>query len=475
MKTNLLPANTNLQARSLPVSSLGLERGCSSRSTLNCQPTRRSHSRGSLVSPPAAAGTAATRSLQSALCFVALLISSLTLHAADWPQYRGLNHDGATAEKILKSWPAEGPKVIWKAPLGPSFGSFAVSGGKAFCFIQRSVDGEDKEVAIALDAATGKELWAVPLGKATYDKQGGDGPRSTPTVDGNRVYFFGAYQVLTCLDAATGKQIWQHDLVKEFSGVVITWNSAASPVLDGDLVIVNGGGEGRAFLAFNKTDGKLVWQSEDDAPTHATPTPATIHGVHQLIFLTKKSLVAITPKDGKVLWRYAFPFRTSTAASPIVWKDMVYCSAAYNVGAAVVQITKTNNEFAATELWRKRNELMNHWTTPVCKDGYIYGIYGQGQNATAPLKCIEMATGNEKWSQPGFGGGGATILVDGNVLAQADRGPLVLVEGKPEEYHELARAEIYSGKCWTMPVVSNGRIFARNTKEGFCLDATPAK
>lgn len=121
--------------------------------------------------------------------------------------------------------------------LGLSFGSFAVSGGKAFAFIQRSVGGTDREVALALDAATGKELWAVPLGKATYDRQGGDGPRSTPTVDGKRVYFLGAYQILTCLDADTGKQIWQHDLVKEFDGKIIKWNNAASPLLEGDLIL----------------------------------------------------------------------------------------------------------------------------------------------------------------------------------------------------------------------------------------------
>ncbi|TAK93266.1 MAG: alcohol dehydrogenase [Verrucomicrobia bacterium] len=408
-------------------------------------------------------------------CLFALLCTAASLTAADWPQYRGPNHDGSSPEKILKTWPAEGPKVIWKAPLGPSFGSFAVSGGKAFCFIQRKVDGADKEVAIALDANTGKELWSVPLGKPTYDQQGGDGPRSTPTVDGDRVYLFGAFQILTCLDAASGKQIWQHDLVAEFGGKVIKWNSAASPVVEGDLVIVNGGGPGQAFLAFNKSDGKVVWKTEDDAPVHATPTPATILGTRQILFLTQKGVAALAPADGRVLWRYLFPHRVSTATSPIVAGDIVYCSAAYGVGAAAVRIAKTTNEFSATELWRKNGDLMTHWTTPVCKDGYLYGIYGQGQNATAPLKCVELATGKELWSQPGFGGGGATILVDGCVLAQSDRGPLILVEAKPDAYHELARAQIYGGQCWTMPVVSNGKIFARNTKEGFCLDAATAK
>jgi len=398
------------------------------------------------------------------------LLISVHLFATDWPQYRGPSVDGSSAEKILTTWPAGGPKVLWKAALGPSFGSFAISGGKAFCYIQRKVGGEDKEVLIALDATTGKELWGVAQGKPTYDKSGGDGPRSTPTVDGQRVYVLGAYQLLTCFDADTGKQIWQHDLVSEFGGKIIKWNNAASPILEGNLIFVNGGGAGEALLAFNKVDGKLVWKGEDDAPTHSSPVPATIHGVRQVIFFTQKGLVSVVPQTGSVLWRFPYPYQTSSASSPIVWNDIVYCSAAYGIGAGACQITKSGNTFAATELWRKKGELMNHWTTPVCKDGYLYGIYGHGKAANAPLKCVEIATGKEMWSRDGFGGGGATILVGGNVLAQADRGPLVLVAAKPDAYQELARAEIYGGQCWTMPAVSGGRIFARNTKEGFCLD-----
>jgi outer membrane protein assembly factor BamB len=390
----------------------------------------------------------------------------------NWPQYRGPNNDGSTPEKILTKWPMEGPRVVWKAELGPSFGSFAVSGDRAFCFIQRKVGGEDREVAIALDANSGKELWAAPLGKATYDKQGGDGPRSTPTVDGDRVYFLGAYQVLTCLNAADGKQIWQHDLVKEHGGKIIKWNNAASPVTDGKLIFVNAGGPGEALLAFDKADGKVVWKGEDDLPTHASPVLATIHGVKQVIFFTQKGLVATTPAEGRVLWRHSYPFKVSTASSPIVSGDVVYCSAAYDVGAGAVRVTKKGDEFSATELWRTPGKLPNHWTTPVCKDGYIYGIFGHGKAADAPLKCLEIATGKEMWSQPNVGGGGATVLVGDNILVQTDRGPLVLVAANPKAYKELARAQIYGGQCWTMAVVSNGKIFGRNTKEGFCLDVT---
>lgn len=256
--------------------------------------------------------------------FLLFISGNIKIAAADWTQYRGPNHDGTTTEKILQTWPKEGPRVLWKAQLGPSFGSFAVSGDRAFCLIQRKVNDEDKEVAVAFDGNTGKEVWAVPLGKATFDRQGGDGPRSTPTVEGKRVYFLGAYLVLTCLDAANGKVIWQHDLVKDNAGRVIKWNHAASPILDGNLIFVNAGGPGQSLLAFDKTDGKIVWKGEDDLPTHASPVPATIHGVRQVVFFTQKGLVSVASQTGRVLWRHDYDFKTSTASSPIVSGDVVY-------------------------------------------------------------------------------------------------------------------------------------------------------
>ncbi|MDQ6630798.1 MAG: PQQ-like beta-propeller repeat protein [Verrucomicrobiota bacterium] len=405
--------------------------------------------------------------------FLVFLLLATVLNAADWPQYRGPNHDGSTPEKISTKWPQDGPKQIWKAPLGESFGSFAVSAEKAFCFIQRKINDEDKEVALALDASSGKELWAVPLGKPTYDNQGGDGPRSTPTVDGKSVYFLGAYLVLSCLDAATGKMIWQHDLVKENGGSVIQWNNAASPILDGDLIFVNAGGPNQAFLAFHKKDGRLVWKSENDKPTHASPVPATIHGICQIIFFTQKGLASLAPATGKVLWRFPFPYNTSTASSPIVWSNIVYCSAGYGVGGGTCKISKNGNNFSAAELWRTPGHTVNHWTTPVCKDGFLYGLFGFKEFGRAPLQCIEISTGKQIWSQPGFGTGGGTILVgDENILVQGDKGPIVLVEANSTAYKELARGQPLGGKCWTMAVVSNGKIFARNTKEGVCLDVS---
>jgi outer membrane protein assembly factor BamB len=286
------------------------------------------------------------------------------------------------------------------------------------------------------------------------------------------VYVLGTYLKLFCLSADDGKIIWSHDLVKEFGGKVLHWGSASSPLIEGDLVLVDGGGRGSAIVAFNKQTGEVAWKALDEKYTHATATSATIDDVHQDIFFMQSGLVSIDPKTGAVLWRQRFPFATITAASCAVDGDTVYCSAAYGVGAGAYRISKDGDKFTSTQLWRTPGAEMNIWSTAVIKDGYVYGLYGFKQLGTAPLKCIELATGKEMWSKPGFGQGGL-ILVGDNLLVQGDAGQLVLVEAAPAGYHALAMTHPLAGKCWTMPVVADGRIYARSTKEGVCLDVSP--
>src|SRR5713101_8254280 len=336
-----------------------------------------------------------------------LLAGPLLAAAADWPEYRGPHHDGTSPERgLLKQWPAGGPRQIWKTPLTDGFSSFTVSRGKAFTLVQRNIDGVNREVCLALDADTGKELWAYTLGLAKYDNGGddggpGDGPRSTPTVD-----------------------------------------------------------------------GRIVWKGQDDQMTHATPVLATILGTRQIIFLTQSGLVSVAPTTGQVLWRFRFPYSTSTAASPVAAGDLVYCSAGYGVGSAAARIARSGNGWSATELWRSPgNKMCNHWSTPVPLDGYLYGLFGFKQYKTAPLKCVELATGKEVWNEPGFGPGNL-VLVDGHLLVLGDQGQLVLVEPSPSGYKEGARAKVLDGKCWSTPVVSNGRIYARSVKEGACFDGS---
>jgi outer membrane protein assembly factor BamB len=369
--------------------------------------------------------------------------------------------------------------VAWKSAFGPGFSSFTVAGDRAYTLVSREIEGAKREVCVAVAAATGAELWAAPLGVSKYDgggdagasdNKGGDGPRSTPAVDGNRVYCLDSRLVLAALDAGSGKLLWSKDLVAEFGAKIISWQSAASPVLDGDLIFVCGGGETQALLAFNKKDGSVAWKGENEKPTHATPIVATVHGQRQVIFFTQSGLVSCATASGKVLWRHPHKFSVSTAASPVVSGDIVYCSAGYGVGASAARIAKNGEEWTATELWRiKGDDIANHWSSPVVKDGYVYGMYGCKRYGVGPLKCFELATGKEMWAKEGFGQGNL-VLAGNQLLALSDSGELALIEAQSAAYKELGRTRVVEGKCWSTPVLSGGRVYVRSTKDGACLE-----
>ncbi len=409
-----------------------------------------------------------------------LLALTATLHAADWPQYRGPNTDGATPEKITRVWMSGGPKVLWKVPSTNGFSSFAVAGVRCFMLEGRDVDGAPQEVLVARDANTGKEGWTAALGAAKYDgggdsgtndNKGGDGPRSTPTTDGAHVFTMSARLVLQSFDAATGKELWKKDLMAEFGGRNIQWQNAASPLLEGGLLYVAGGGAGQSLIALNPADGAVVWKAFDEKMTHATPVAATILGQRQIIFFLQSGLLAVEPKTGKELWRYAFNYRTSTASSPVVAGDIVYCSAGYGIGAGAAKIAKTGDQWTATELYRLRGDkpLANHWSTPVLFGGHLYGMFQFKEYGKGPVKCVDVKDGSVKWEKEGFGPG-QVILAGDKVLALSDAGELVLIDPQPGACKELARAKVLEGKCWTTPVLANGRIYVRSTKEAACLD-----
>jgi len=410
-----------------------------------------------------------------------ILFCIFQVPAADWPQYRGPSGDGITPEKLATAaWPAQGPAVQWKTETTDGFSSFTVSGGKAFTLVQRNIEGANREVCVALNADTGKEAWAYPLGVAKFqgggdsgtpDNKGGDGPRTTPAFKDGKVYVLSSRLLLACLDAGTGKEVWTRDIMKEHNGRNISWENAASPVIDGNLIFVCGGGEGESLLGIDAGTGKVVWKGENDKMTHATPVVATIHGQRQVIFFTQSGLVSVKPESGAVLWRHPFKYNVSTAASPIVSGDLVYCSAGYSVGAGLAKIEKDGQGFKATEVWTKKNQLMNHWSTPVVKDGHLYGMFSFKEYGKGPLKCVELATGNEVWSEAGFGPG--NVILSGNTLiVLGDAGQLVLAEATPKGYKELARHDVLDGKCWSTPALSGGKIYVRSTKEAVCLDLT---
>jgi outer membrane protein assembly factor BamB len=362
--------------------------------------------------------------------------------------------------------------------LNTGFSSFTVVENRAYTLIRREVDGTEREGIVALEAATGRELWFQALCPAIYQgggdsgapsNKGGDGPRSTPSVHGDRVYAYSSQMKLFCFDAASGRPVWSADVLKDFHGRNISWQSAASPVVDSRLAFVSGGGPGEALLAFDQKTGALAWKGEDDGMTHSTPTPATIHGVRQIIYFTQTGLVGLELQSGKVLWRQDYPYRTSRAISPVVYGDRVYVSQAYGIGAGVYRISRNGEQWSVAEVWRTPNKHLNHWSTPALHDGHIYGIFNHARHATAPLKCVKLATGEDVWEEPGFGMGNV-ILAGGRLLALTDYGEVVVVEPTPQRYLERGRAKVLSGKCWSTPTVSGGRLYVRSTTEGACFD-----
>ncbi len=368
----------------------------------------------------------------------------------------------------MVEWSGKGPKVLWKAPTNLGFSSFAISNGKGYTLVVRN----SSEVCLALDAATGKELWTAEVSRSIPKDGGpgeGNGPRSTPTVNGGKVYVYTHDMILHCLNADTGKSIWRCDVVKEHHGQNIHWDSASSVAIDGDLAFVPCGGPGESMLGLNKDTGAVVWKTGDEKITHSTPIVTTILGQRQVIFFMQSGLVALNTKDGKLLWKCPFPYRSSTAISPVVSGDIVYMSAQYGNGSEACRVTKQGGGFTATKLWaiKGNDPVCNQWSTPLCKDGYLYGMFGTSPRS--PMKCVEIATGKIKWEHAGFGRGNV-ILVGNRLVALSEAGDLVLVEATPDAYHEIARTSAFKDKCWSTPAYADGKIYLRSISQGLCFD-----
>lgn len=404
------------------------------------------------------------------------LATAASAETADWSAFRGPAGNGVVPAVAGAKWSL---KEVWKTPTNLGFSSFAVAGGKAYTLVTGEADGNTGEALSCLDAANGKVLWTKPLSviakydgggdAGTPDNKGGDGSRSTPVIDGGKVYVIDSMLGVFCFDAATGDKVWSHDVMKENAGVQIKWHNAASPLIDGNVLLLAGGGAGEALIGLDKNTGKVLWKGEDDKMTHATPILADIHGIHQAIFFTQTGLVGVNPQKGDVIWRAEFPYKVSTAASPVVFEDIVYCSAGYGVGAGAFKLAKKGSKLEATQIWRRENECFNHWSTPVVKDGYLYGMFSFKEYGKGPLACVDIRTGEDKWKEAGFGPG-QVILAGDQIIATSDKGEIVVAQAQPGQYKETARKDVLDGKVWSYPILAGGKIFARSTTEGVCLD-----
>ena len=403
-----------------------------------------------------------------------LFLTATAALAADWPQLLGTNQDGISPEKI-SVWPPAGLKLAWKVPNCSGWGSFVISGNKAFTLISKGKDDAAAEVCIALDVATGKELWATEIKQGVKfetrqdhgkEEKGGYGPGSTPVINDGKVYVYSFDMDLCCFDAQTGKELWRVDVMKDHDGVMPQYGNTESPVVEGDEVIVGSGGPGQFVLGFNKNTGKVIWKTEEAINQQSTPLITTIHGVRQVVFYTKNDLMGISLKDHKTLWRSAVGQHNGHGSMvPVAFEDKVYAGS-YTEGTGVYQVIKEEGGFHSKRLWFNLSKDSGFFNTSVLKDGYLYGNYGGYGDG---FQCIEFATGKVMWKQRVLGFGGA-IVVGEKLVYLSEHGSLILAEAKPV-YKELARFDkAIEGKCWSTPAFSNGRLYIRSNKAGACYD-----
>lgn len=380
----------------------------------------------------------------------------------DWPQWRGPNRDGISKETgILKTWSENGPKVLWSAPSGDGYSGISVTNGRLYTMYGQGSD----EVAVCLDAATGKELWRFKIETKKYTNSYGNGPRSTPTIDGNLVYALSGKGKLYSINAVTGNEVWSHDLNKEYSGKIPTWGVSTSPLVQGKMLIVDVGGKGDyGLVAFNKKNGKVLWKSKTELPGYSSPISVTAHGIKQIVFFTGTNVVSVSPKDGKRYWSYLW--RTSydaNIATPIFIKpDKVFMSSGYNKGAAVLRMKAADGTVTVQEVWKSR-AMRNHFSSSILIGDHLYGF------DEATLRCVNVKTQESKWGKRRLGKGSLTYA-DGHLIVLSERGKLVLVKATPEAYVEKASAQVLRGRCWTVPTLVDGKLYLRNQKEMLCLD-----
>jgi outer membrane protein assembly factor BamB len=380
--------------------------------------------------------------IASSLAVLALSLVATT--AADWPNYRGPNHDGISKETgWTTAWPANGPKVLWKAKVGMGFSGVVVANGQAYT----QGNASDQDTIFCFDANTGAAKWKhsypAPLDAKYYE----GGTSATPTVDGDQVYTISKRGIVHCLNTADGKVVWTKNLQEELGAKIPEWGFASSFLIEGDLALLNFGSAGTAL---DKKTGKVVWSSGADVSGYATPVPYDASGERAVMLAAKSDVIAVKVKDGKELWR--FPWKTQydvNAAAPILSGSKVFISSGYNRGAGVFDVSKN----PAEKVWENKN-LRNHMASSVLWEGHLYGV---DENQ---LRCVEFETGQVKWTDK-VSGKGSLSMADGKLLVLSERGELLVANPSPAGFKPIVRAQVVGGKCWTAPTLANGKIYVR--------------
>jgi outer membrane protein assembly factor BamB len=375
---------------------------------------------------------------------------------AEWPQWRGPERNGLSRETgLMKAWPAGGPKAAWSASgLGQGYGSLSIKGDRIFVQGMRG----NESFVFALNRADGKQVWAAKLGPSQTDDRG-DGPRGTPTVDGDRVYALSENGDLACLRFANGAVVWQRNILKDFGGSNLNWLISESPLVDGNRLIVTPGGREAGIVALDKMTGKTIWTAKElnDRAGYASCIVADVQGVRTVMGFTSSAGVGVRASDGKLMWRYEpVANRTANCTTPVYHDNKVFYTSAYGTGSALLKLTAQGGEVKAEEAYFSR-DMMNHHGGVVLVDGYLYGF------SNAILTCMEFATGKVMWRDRSVGKGSLTYA-DGQLYLLGEGNTVGLAEATPQGYREKGRFAIedQGRPSWAHPVVAGGKLYIRN-------------
>lgn len=409
------------------------------------------------------------RRLLPAAWLCSLALSAHSLSAEDWPQWRGPNRDDVSQEKgLLQEWSAEGPERLWLfSDAGIGYSGFSIVGDTLYTMGARG----EQEFLIAVNVGDGREKWSSEIGPILRNGYG-DGPRGTPSVDGDFLYALSGMGILVCAKTNDGSIVWKADLTKDFGGGRPGWGYCESVLIDGDKVVCTPGGGKGAVVALNKKTGEPIWQSKDftEGAQYASIIIAEHNGKRQYIQLTHAKLAGLDAENGNVLWTADWHGRTATVPTPIFHDGHVYISSGYGAGSKLV---KLEADGTATDVYDNKT-MVNHHGGVVRVGDHLYG-YSDGKGWI----CQDFKSGEMVWNERAKLGKGCLTYADGRLyLLDEKRGTVALIEASPEGYKEHGRFTLEpqtkqrsnQGAIWTHPVVANGKLFLRDQELLFCFD-----
>ncbi len=387
----------------------------------------------------------------------------VVLRDGDWAEFRGPDRQGELwGVELATNWDVAPPKELWRRSIGPAWSSVLIVDGRLFTAEQRG----EQEAVIALDAATGKELWAHQDAVRFSDGQAGAGPRATPTFYQGQIYSLGATGVLNCLDAATGQRRWTRDIVADTKAALPVWGFSSSPLVTSNRVIVYSGGQpDKGLLGYDRDNGELIWTAKTGDVSYSSAQLATIDGVPQVLFFSNQGLISVDPETGTLIWDYeAAKLGIWRVDQPRLLKDGGILIGCEDLGLLRIDLSHENSQWTPVEAWRSR-DLRPAYNDFVVLDDVVYG-FDEGIFA-----AVDTKTGKRRWKQGRYGHGQVLLVGDQRILLViSESGEVVLLAADPKKHRELARFQAVTGKTWNHPVIAHGRLYIRNDQEMACFE-----